>query len=339
MITFLHVCLASLLVMSDREHFWDADKVATETEITWDSLRSEPSLDIEQLKDKKILLVVHGFNNSANEAMQTYRSVTEHIAALRGANGDAFYDVVIGYLWPGYQNKLDYYAAKKHACELKEKMEAHLRFLSSIAAKVDVMAHSMGNRLVFEALNFPRKNDEKKLVQNFYSLAAAVNNESIEKKHKYFHSSKNCEDIFVFHSKQDEVLEFLYTIAEWDRALGFEGVENLKKLPKNVQLIDCTTFVTGHSQYFNASNVYGFIRGELLKQIPSPKTAQNLKILANGDVEVIFNGKKTLLPQRPLEVKNINSALITELKNSSDEKNRTEVLASESPDSKLETKK
>ncbi len=312
MLSFLNVFIASLLVMSDRDHFWDADKVAKETEITWDSIDGQASIDIEQLKDKKILLIVHGFNNSSSEAMQTYRSVTDRIAAIRDADGNALYDLTIGYLWPGYKNKLDYYAAKKHAGELKEKMESHLLFLSSIAAKVDVMAHSMGNRLVFEALNFSPKNNGKKLVQNLYSLAAAIDSESIEKKHKYFHSSKNCDQIFIFHSKQDEVLEFLYTLAEWDKALGFDDTENLKKLPKNVQLIDCTTFVSGHSQYFSASNVYEFIRNELLNHIPPARIAPNLKILANGNIEIGSNGKKP--PQFQIERKNIDAVILSESK-------------------------
>jgi esterase/lipase superfamily enzyme len=289
MLSLLNILLVSrLLVMSDRDHFWDADKISPQTEIAWEDKKT---IDVKQLKDKKILLVIHGFNNSPQEAMQSYRSVADHIASLRDDKDKALYDVVVGYLWPGYENKLEYYAAREHARKLKEKMLDHLTFLASTGAKVDVMAHSMGNRLAFEALNFAPKKNAKKLVQKFYSLAAAVDEESIEKKHKYFHASKNCEELFIFHSKQDEVLEFLYTIAEWDKALGFEGVENLKKLPKNVQLIDCTTFVTGHSQYFSADNVYAFIRSELLKQVPSAQKVPSLKILANGDIESIPSEK------------------------------------------------
>jgi len=281
--------------MSDRDHFWEADKLSAKTQIAWDGVADQPTIDIKKLKDKKVLLVVHGFNNSSKDAMESYRTVADHIAALKDGDGNGIYDLVIGYLWPGYDNKLEYFAAKKHTTQLKEKLQDHLIFLSSMAAKVDILAHSMGNRLVFEALNFPPKKEEKKLVENVYSLAAAVDNESIEDDQKYSHVSKNCEDIFIFHSKQDDVLEFLYTFAEWDKALGFEGVENLKKLPNNVQLVDFTTFVTGHSQYFCAPNVYAFIRKELLKQVPSAQNMPNLKILANGDIEAITNEKKAAI--------------------------------------------
>ena len=77
-------------------------------------------------------------------------------------------------------------------------MRSHLEFLSASAARVDVLAHSMGNRLVFEALDFP-SNRGKKVVHNLYSLAAAVDGESIEKKEKYYRSTQNCEKIFVFY--------------------------------------------------------------------------------------------------------------------------------------------
>lgn len=300
MFSLFNLMLVShLLVMSDRDHFCDASKISKQTEITWDLVQKALPFDKKELKDKRILFVVHGFNNTSNEAIQTYRTVADHITALRDTEGNAFYDVVIGYLWPGYDDKLEYYAAKKQARKLKDKMLSHLTFLSSTASKVDVMAHSMGNCLMFEALNFSPKKKAKKLIKNFYSLAAAVDNESVEKSQKYFHVSKNCEDIYIFYSKKDEVLEFLYAIAEWDKALGFDGIENLEKMPKNMQLIDCTSFISGHSEYFNVANVYDYIRDQLVKQMPSSlRDLPNLPLKKN-EVEILADEKK----QSHLEIK------------------------------------
>lgn len=282
---FSLLLVSQLLLMSDREHFGEPEKLSENTEIAWDDVAKKLFMDIKQLENKKVLCVVHGFNNTAIEAIQSYRIVSDRIASLIDVDGKPFYDLVIGYLWPGYDDKLEYYMAREHAVKLKEKMLEHLRFLALKTKSVDVMAHSMGNRLVFEALNFPPKKNAKSLIQNLYSLAAAIDNESIEKNNKYFHTSKNCNQIFIFHSNKDEVLKFLYTIAEWDKALGLEGVEDLKMLPDNVQLIDCTSFVSRHNQYFGAAHVYGFIRSQLLKQVPSAKNAPQLTILANGDIE------------------------------------------------------
>lgn len=287
MFSLVQLLIIPLLVMSDREHFWNTDKIAQHTESSWDALQMQPCMDFKALKNKKILLIVHGFNNSPKEAMETYHTVAGFISLLRDAKGRALYDAVVGYLWPGYDDKLEYFAAKKHAQELKEKMRDHLLFLASISKELDIMAHSMGNRLVFEALNFPPQKSKKKVIQKFYSLAAAVNSESIEENHPYAFVTTNCEEVFIFHSKQDEVLKVLYKMAEWNVALGFEGIENLKKLPKNVQLVDCTQFVKGHSMYFNAAQVYEFILGELLKKTPAITAAPSLKILDNGGIEIL----------------------------------------------------
>lgn len=105
-------------------------------------------------------------------------------------------------------------------------------------------------------------------MHNFYSLAAAVDNESIEKKEKYYHSTQNCENLFVFYSKRDGVLKWDYNLAEGDRALGCGGAEEPKRLPDNVQLINYTHFVGEHSQYFTVLPIYEFIK----EQFYSPKT-------------------------------------------------------------------
>jgi esterase/lipase superfamily enzyme len=287
MFSMLNILLVTrLLLMSDRDQFWETDKIAKE------NVADKSAIDPAQLKDKKILLVVHGFNNTAEDALESYRTVARHVESLKDTQGEALYDYVIGYLWPGYDSKLEYYPARRHAAKLKDKMQGHLQFLLTHAAKIDVMAHSMGNRLMFEALNMPLQKKAKKGINNFYALAAAVDNESLEKNSRYFHVTENCNGIFIFHSKQDDVLEYLYALAEWDKALGFEGTENLSRLPGNVQLIDCTSFITGHSQYFASSAIYSFIRSEWLKQAPLVKEGQRLKMLATGDVEILVNIKK-----------------------------------------------
>lgn len=125
----------------------------------------------------------------------------------------------------------------------------------------------MGNRLIFEALNYP-SNGTKKIVRNFYSFAAAVDNESIEINEKYYPSTQNCEKVFVFYSKRDDVLKWDYSLAEWDEALGYGGAENPKKLPENVEEINYTGLIGQHSQYFAVLPIYEFIRKQFLASKP-----------------------------------------------------------------------
>ncbi|MES2345471.1 MAG: alpha/beta hydrolase [Chlamydiota bacterium] len=254
---------ANLLLMSDRDLFWDADKIAQTTEISWDQSTSRVSTDV--LRGKKILVLVHGFNNDAKDALSTYRTINEHFSTLLDADGNNFYDLVIGYLWPGCDEGLDYYYAKKNVRKLASRMRSHLTLFDTYASQVDVLAHSMGNYLVLEALDFSTTIAQTKPVRIFYSIAPAIDNESIEEGETYYNSTQNCEKFFVFHSTQDKVLHYLYSASEFDKALGFEGVENIKKLPCNVQLVDCSSFALGHSAYFTANALYDFIRNQLLQ--------------------------------------------------------------------------
>jgi len=174
------------------------------------------------------------------------------------------YDYVIGYLWPGYDDAWEYFEAKQHVSKLVKKMRMHLELLADSGAKVDVLAHSMGNFLMLEALACPYS-QKKKLVQNYYALAPAVDDETLEKKEKYYCSTQNCEKLFVFYSKRDDVLKWSYRLAEGDKALGFRGAEHPDRLPPNVQLINYTSFVDGHSQYFAFLPMYEFIGNQFLK--------------------------------------------------------------------------
>jgi esterase/lipase superfamily enzyme len=256
----LSLILASQFwLMSDRASFWDAEKISDRTEWMKGPIFQESILDLKEVKGKNVLLLVHGYNNSVEDALSTYRLVNVHVCAFRG------YDVVIGYLWPGDDCPLQYYDARRHAAKLATTMRSHLELLAASASRIDVLAHSMGNRLMFEALKLPSLSP-KKLIHHFYSIAAAVGSETLEPNQQYYSSTQNCEKIFVFYSKRDEVLKWSYSLAEWDEALGYEGARDPKKLPPNVQLINDTKLIGQHSQYFGALPVYDFIKAQFASE-------------------------------------------------------------------------
>lgn len=282
---------AQFWLMSDRDSFWNADKISDHTEFMKVPDNQRTPFDSETIKEKNVLLLVHGYNNDSTEALSTYQVINSHVSKFMDKNGSNFYDLVLGYLWPGSQNSLKYLDAKRRVSKLAKTMRAHLEFLHASSARVDVLAHSMGNRLLFEALNYP-SNGTKKIVQNFYSFAAAVDNESIESNEKYYQSTQNCEKLFIFYSKHDDVLKWLYSLVEWDKALGFEGAEDPEDLPKNVQLIDYTNFIGQHSYYFIALPVYEFIKKQFLASNPEKDSIiknkpENSKVIKNQSNSLI----------------------------------------------------
>ena len=271
---------SKFLLMSDRASFWDPDKISDHTQIVQESNQKAVTLTSQDVKGKSVLLLVHGYNNNAKEALSTYCLINTSLSGFMGKQRSGSYDYVIGYLWPGYHKSLEYFEAKHNVSQLAEKMRAHLELLSTSAAKLDVLVHSMGNFLMLQALDYSPL-QQKKLVHNYYALAPAVDDETLGKKEKYYYSTQNCENVFVFYSRRDEVLKWSYTLAERDRALGYEGAEHPDRLPQNVHLINYTNFIGGHSEYFTSLPMYEFIKNQF-----SPPS--HVKGFGNWEKKVIF---------------------------------------------------
>jgi hypothetical protein len=130
--------------------------------------------------------------------------------------------------------------------------------------------------------NFFKQRQQTQPIQNFYSIAAAVDDDAIEKGHEYYNSTQQCQNMYVFHSSRDDVLKFLFLVAEKDEALGFEGLEDLNSISNNIQFIDCTSLVDSHSGYFLTKPLYKFIQNQHTHQTPAPNMAPNVQLLANG---------------------------------------------------------
>ncbi len=265
------------LLMSDRAGFWDPEKISHHTKIMDESTEQKVTLTAQDMEDKNILLLVHGFNTDPKQVLTNYRLIHHHLSEFAGSKP---YDYVVGYLWPGGDEPLEYFKAKHHVEELVKRMRSHLEFFSAPAARLDVMAHSMGNFLMLEALDYA---PERKLVRNYYSLAAAVDDESLEKKQKYYPSTQNCENLFVFYSKRDDVLKLFYPIAEDDKALGYEGAEHPDRLGQNIHLLNYTEFVDGHSGYFTYLPIYDFIMNQLHLQSQIQAVSEDLTAASSND--------------------------------------------------------
>ncbi len=318
------------LLMSDRADFWDPDTVSLDTE-EMEMIGSKQSLfDFRQFRKKNILLLVHGFNNSPKDAIATYHQINNHLNTLQNSYGESLYDVIIGYLWPGGDSRFDYFSAERTADALANRVGFHLNALAFFSNRLDILAHSMGNRLILNGLNLLslhnqqekisisetsaiawsqillkaplsskhcfidtlknrifRKNLRQKPIQNLYSLAAAVDNESIEKNEKYFPATQQCQNMYVFHSRKDDVLKYLFLLANRDRALGFKGPSNPDLTSKNIQIIDCSSLIHDHSGYFSSEPLYKFIRNQHTIPILKSEIARNVTLLETGLIQVL----------------------------------------------------
>jgi esterase/lipase superfamily enzyme len=66
---------------------------------------------IARIQKKKLLILVHGFNNPFEDVIQEYQLIFNQ----KESHFPEEYDHIIGFLWPGGESELDYFHAKKMA--------------------------------------------------------------------------------------------------------------------------------------------------------------------------------------------------------------------------------
>jgi len=244
--------------VSDRMDFEDPDRMNQATQQAFVNLSTGERLEmsnselLKEASEKNVLILVHGFNNTYSSTLSSYKAYAKHL--------EGSYDLVIGYIWPGGDNRRDYFSARNRVVsELDLRFLSFLTLMSTVANNVDVYAHSMGCRLSLESIALA----PGKVVRNLFLTAPAVDDESLERGERYHGSIANCDQVVVFYSNNDRVLRNVYPFAEWDHALGFDGFENPNAIPANVSQIDSTANVSFHSDYRNEEIIFDHIRGVL----------------------------------------------------------------------------
>lgn len=254
------------------------------------SLRKEDLPRWEDWTGKKVMVLMHGFNNPKEEVLPVYQEIVRQLNLQMKATQERLYDGVLGYFWPGRDRAWEYFAARQETTQLAQRVSAWIHRLAKTAQSVDVMAHSMGNRLLFEALRLPAPHP--KPIRHLFSLAAAVDDETIGKKQLYAEAIAKCQEAYIFYSKSDEVLQLAYAFAEGDEALGYDGPSDLSQLPKHVQAVDCTQIVATHGAYYTSPQIYTFIREKWSRIPPMPERVKQVRLLNDGTVEVMPASEK-----------------------------------------------
>jgi len=279
----------SMFTISDRDNFWDAEVLSHKTqyaEVDEQGItKILNEIQIENfwasLKDKNILLLIHGFNSPL--PYWHYHNIRVNIENL---NLDSPYDCIIGYVWPSFDDAIEYRMAKRQVQQVKPVFANTLSKMHSLVRGIDVIAHSMGNRLLLETLDgFPQTSF--KWVRNFFSWAPAIDNESVDIGQWYYPATQRCENMYVFFSRNDAVLKWAYFLPELDIPLGLFGNENPSLLPQNIQLIDCSDVVNDHSAYMLSKPVYDYLQKVRQDVLFTPMRSKNVRIKDTGDSEVM----------------------------------------------------
>jgi esterase/lipase superfamily enzyme len=286
----IFLAATAMLTVSDRDNVWDHSAISSKTlftsideaGVTTVLKDSQVKQALSSVKGQKILLLVHGFD--ITEPISYYFNIQ---ANINNAGTEAHYDQVIGYLWPCLDKAYYYYYAKENIKSIAPRFRSFLQKIKHAgAASIDIVAHSLGNRLVLESLDFAKDPKAPNLVHRFFSIAPAVNDTSIDTNGHFYQASQNCNQMFVFYSLHDAVLKWFYPIVEWSQALGYEGDSYPRELSSHIQMVDCSPVVDNHDAYLSTLSVFNYLQHACGDPKFSPVHVQDVIINSDGTFEI-----------------------------------------------------
>ncbi|GAA6151615.1 alpha/beta hydrolase [Pseudoteredinibacter isoporae] len=265
-----------MIIISSRKSFNNPDELSDvghayrEIDFSNDSVVREMESHqlLTELTGKKVLMLVHGYNNEQDEVYDAYSVIEEKIDQHIAGE----FDAVIGYSWPGGDKGLEWWTSKRRANAVARRFRFLIEELSKQTRSLDVMSHSLGARVVLKAL---KQSQDDTVLRNYYCTAPAVDNEVLERNEEFHDSVSKNDKLFVFHSKKDGVLGGAYRLAEFDNALGLYGPEDkhyIQSKTKNIFVVNCKKRVDSHGAYKRSDAMYKYIASSLRKKPVKFKT-------------------------------------------------------------------
>ena len=214
--------------------------------------------ELKRVKYRQIVLYIHGFSNLPNDV---FEAATEFQDLCNQKDVEEV--LVVPVIWPCDKNLgvvKDYWDDQKSADGSALSLSRALsRFLewreSSLNApdtdpclkRINVLAHSMGNRVLRETLcawdRYDLADGVPLLFRNTFLVAADIENESIHRTERAKLICDASRNVVVYFASDDMALRaskaanLKNKIAS--RRLGHTGPENMEKTPKNVYVVDC----------------------------------------------------------------------------------------------------
>jgi esterase/lipase superfamily enzyme len=229
------------------------------------------------LKDanyQEILLYIHGFDNPPEEATFPRAQELQRLCDTLKAQQV----LVVPLLWPskvGDSNKVQSYYDDQNAVD--DSAAAYARLLqkffewrqlnSTFAApctkRINLLAHSMGNRLLRGTLELTVRRYAPQgvplIFRNVFMTAADVVNECLEPGQEGQYIPHSARNVVVYYAGDDLAMRASKVAnvgQQASRRLGHTGPEHMDKVGKNVYAVDCDEFnkdydENGHG-YFGA---------------------------------------------------------------------------------------
>lgn len=258
----------------------------------------------EHEKQKHVTIFVHGYNNDWMDAAIRYKKITDTLYAGSGGLG-----LCVLFTWPSNGQTAHYLSDRDDARASGQALSQALNLLYDHAttmemrayegkpackAKVSVIAHSMGNWVLQNALKYTWERYNKPLLVSLINqcvmVAADVDNDLFAGGEAVGGGAAEgmanlCYRITALYSGRDSVLGMSAGLKHFGkRRLGRSGLDKEVTVADNVWDFDCSTlFKPGekdiHSGYFKAPRIHDVFRDVLVgkdrriivaKHLPKP---------------------------------------------------------------------
>jgi esterase/lipase superfamily enzyme len=236
-------------------------------------------------------IFVHGFDNTWLEAVQRYGTIVQSLFSGKNSLG-----ICVLFTWPSKGSVAGYfpdrYEARQSADDFADVLTSLYDWMSvkqtqaakdpnqGCKAKTSVIAHSMGNYVVENAMNvaWTRKNRPllMSLINQLVMVAADVDNDLFRSGETVEHGDGEgianlSYRVTALYTGRDSVLGMSAGLKHFGkRRLGRSGLDRSYPLPDNVWDIDCSQLIDPqisgidvHGAYFQQSKCYDLMRSVL----------------------------------------------------------------------------
>ena len=257
---------------------------------------------LKQLPEKtQILLYIHGFNNTGEAEIFPNAHKLQQLFDQVGGEGLVH---VVPLIWPcdddSVAHFIDDYWDDQRASDMSGMAFSRMlgkfdvwrsskeNLQSPCLKRINVLAHSMGNRVLRNALRYWVENDAQgqmpMLFRNIFMVAADVVNHTLEPGEEGQYIPDAARNVITYFANDDLAMPAskLANLKNRtvSRRLGMTGPEDLAKTPKNVYEVDCDDFNNdfdkpkGHSYFLEDEN-----------GVVSPMLEHMVKAIKTGRVE------------------------------------------------------
>ncbi len=165
-----------------------------------------------------ILLLVHGYNNSYDDAKASYKTFIDNLNKALDPDSRAAPDAIAKFYWPGDESTIlgttfGYPFDINHARDAADRLVAYLVTLPVPTLRLTVVGHSMGCRLILEALGRFVATTPNIAVVGLMAAASPV--DFVRSGARLFNTGRPPRRMVKFFSLVDDVLHYAFPLGQW----------------------------------------------------------------------------------------------------------------------------